>query len=394
MLSDSEAEELLSFLSPDTRPDVKGHTTGYILGLSGHRDGCRFLRSKPDLLVALFALTSDPSIAIVKDCYHIFINLSADETLHQVLVADVNVLPVLLKRLLDPEYLFSDQICTILSNLTRLIKTCKTVFKVLQEEVGLAQVVDIFCTEGYNKKAKLHYLSPLLSNLTQLPEARSYMMDKDRCVIQRLFPFTQYQASVVRRGGVIGTLRNCCFDHAHHEWLLSDAVDVLPFLLLPLAGPEELTEEENEGLPVDLQYLPEDKKREDDPDIRKMLLETLLLLTATRAGRDTLTDKKVYPIMREFHRWEKDVQVTAACEKLVQVLIGDEPEQGMENLMEVDIPEDVEGKLKEADAKEQQELEKIIQEEEEEEEEERRKKKKKKSDAEEADKGQESGLIR
>lgn len=92
-------------------------------------------------------------------------------------------------------------------------------------------------------------------------------------------------------------------------------MDILPFLLLPLAGPEELTEEENEGehhypslksqrtrtslsgsimtqagrteltpllmlsgLPVDLQYLPEDKKREKDPDIRKMLLETLLLV--------------------------------------------------------------------------------------------------------------------
>lgn len=39
------------------------------------------------------------------------------------------------------------------------------------------------------------------------------------------------------------------------------------------------------------------------------------------------------------------------------MLIGDEPEQGMENLMEVAIPEDVEAKLKEADAKEQQELE-------------------------------------
>lgn len=35
-----------------------------------------------------------------------------------------------------------------------------------------------------------------------------------RCVIQRLLPFTQFQASVVRRGGVIGTLRNCCFDHS------------------------------------------------------------------------------------------------------------------------------------------------------------------------------------
>ncbi|XP_018541940.1 protein HGH1 homolog [Lates calcarifer] len=385
MLSDSETAELLSFLTPATRPDVKGQATECILGLSGHRDGCRFLRTKPDLIVALFALTSDPSVAIVKNCYHILINLSADETLHQVLVADVKVLPVLLKNLLDPEYLFSDQICTILSNLTRHEKTCKTVFKVLQEEAGLAQLVEIFCTEGYNKNAKLHYLGPLLSNLTQLPEARNYMMDKDRCVIQRLLPFTQFQASTVRRGGVIGTLRNCCFDYAHHEWLLSEAVDILPFLLLPLAGPEELSDEENEGLPVDLQYLPEDKKREDDPDIRKMLLETLLLLTATKAGRQTLKDKNVYPIMREFHRWEKDVHVTAACEKLVQVLIGDEPEQGMENLMEVEIPEDVEEKLKEADAKEQQELEKEPEKRQEEEKEEEKRR---------TDREQESGLIK
>lgn len=389
MLSDSEAAELLSFLTPNTRPDVKGQATEYILGLSGNRDGCRFLRTKPDLLAALFALTSDPSIAIVKDCYYIFVNLSADETLHQVLVADVKILPVFLKNLEDPEYPFSDQICTILSNLSRHNKTCKTVFKVLQEGIGLAQLVEIFCTEDFNKKAKLHYLGPLLSNLTQLPEARNYIMDKDRCVIQRLLPFTQFQASVVRRGGVIGTLRNCCFDHTHHEWLLSDAVDILPFLLLPLAGPEELTEEENDGLPVDLQYLPEDKKREEDPDIRKMLLETLFLLTATKAGRQTLKDKNIYYILREFHKGEKDVHVSAACEKLVQVLIGDEPEQGMENLMEVEIPEDVEQKLKEADLKEQEELqneeERMRQEEEEE--------KKKNSEAEGTDKKQEDGLI-
>lgn len=35
-----------------------------------------------------------------------------------------------------------------------------------------------------------------------------------------------------------------------HDWLLSDAVDILPFLLLPLAGPEELSEEENNGKSV------------------------------------------------------------------------------------------------------------------------------------------------
>ena len=51
-------------------------------------------------------------------------------------------------------------------------------------------------------------------------------------------------------------------------------------LLLPLAGPtaDELTEEENEELPVDLQYLPSTKQRESDRDIQHILLETILLV--------------------------------------------------------------------------------------------------------------------
>ena len=53
-------------------------------------------------------------------------------------------------------------------------------------------------------------------------------------------------------------------------------MDILPYLLLPLAGPEELSEEEMEGLPEDLQYLGDDKVREDDPDIRKMLIESVM----------------------------------------------------------------------------------------------------------------------
>ncbi|XP_029682755.1 LOW QUALITY PROTEIN: protein HGH1 homolog [Takifugu rubripes] len=352
LLSEKETTELLSFLTHNARPDVKGQATGFLLGLSGNRDGCQVLASKPDLLAALFALTSDRSVAVAKDCYHTFVNLSADKALHQVLVKDVDVLPLLFQRLVDPDFMLSDQISTILSNLAHEEKTCETVFKVLQDGVGLPKLVEIFCNEGYNKQAKLHYLGPLLSNLTQLPEARKELLSQDRCLLQKLLPFTQYEASAVRRGGVVGTLRNCCFDHVRHEQLLSEAVDILPFLLLPLAGPEELTEEENEGLPVDLQYLPEDKKREEDPDIRKMLLETLLLLTATKFGRKTLRDKNVYLIVRELHKWEQDFQVSAACEKLVQVLIGDEPEQGMENLMEVEIPLDVEEKLNKADQEE------------------------------------------
>ena len=66
------------------------------------------------------------------------------------------------------------------------------------------------------------------------------------------------------------------FSPESHEWLLSDAVDILPHLLLPLAGPEEFSEDDMDKLPPDLQYLDENKQRETDPDIRKMLLDSLL----------------------------------------------------------------------------------------------------------------------
>ena len=65
-----------------------------------------------------------------------------------------------------------------------------------------------------------------------------------------------------------GTLRNCCFETEFHSWLLSEDVDILPKLLLPLADGTEYDEEQNEKLPPELQFLPENKVREEDPDIR------------------------------------------------------------------------------------------------------------------------------
>lgn len=92
-------------------------------------------------------------------------------------------------------------------------------------------------------------------------------MDRDRTVIQRLLPFTEY-SDIVFRGGIIGILKNCTFDTENHEWLLSPEVDLLSYLLLPLAGPEEFDDEDNDKLPINLQYLPETKTRETDPDLR------------------------------------------------------------------------------------------------------------------------------
>ncbi|KAM4605866.1 protein HGH1 homolog [Discoglossus pictus] len=348
--------ELISFLSQDTRADVKSRALEYLLGVSGSVDGRQSLAGQPQVLQAVLDLTSDPLPVVAQDSYHIMVNLTSDPSTHPALLTHLpTLIPTLLSRVQDSCCAFADSVCTVLCNLSREEGSCHIVLRALQGQ-GLYQLVDMLCTPKYNSRATLEYVGPLMCNLTQLPEGRDFILDRSRCVVQRLLPYTQSGGSTVRRGGIIGTLRNCCFHHRDHAWLLGDEVDLLPFLLLPLAGGEEFTEEEMETLPPDLQYLTEDKKRESDPDIRKMLIETVQLLCATPEGRRIVKKRGTYLIMRALHSWEKEADVKRACERLIQILIGDEPAPGFENLLEVAIPAEIEEKLKKLDEEEEAEM--------------------------------------
>lgn len=77
-----------------------------------------------------------------------------------------------------------------------------------------------------------------------------------------------------------------------------------------------------------------------------MLLEAITQLCAKRNNREYIREKNTYVILRELHKSEENQQVKAACENLVDILIRTEEEIGVENLKEVEIPEEVEGKFK------------------------------------------------
>lgn len=361
----AEAAELLPFLAPGARADLQAAAARHVLALTGSEAGRSLLAGQAALLRALVQLAAAPAPAPARDAARALVNLAADPGLHEPLLAADPGLPArLLGLALDPQWPWADEAAAALANLSREPAPCAALTEALAsadpEGSGLERIVRALCTPGYNARAPLHYLGPLLSNLSQRPAARAFLLDPDRCVVQRLLPLTQHPDSSVRRGGVVGTLRNCCFEHRHHEWLLGPEVDILPFLLLPLAGPEDFSEEEMDRLPVDLQYLPPDKQREPDADIRKMLVEAIMLLTATAPGRKQVRDQGAYLILRELHSWEPEPDVQAACEKLIQVLIGDEPERGMENLLEVQVPEDVERRLQQLDREEQEQLEREL----------------------------------
>ncbi|XP_076257144.1 protein HGH1 homolog [Rhynchophorus ferrugineus] len=349
---DEALNELLKFVQIGARLDLKAVAVEHVLGLTGTPEGVEAVYNKPQLLVSLISLMNDTTVPISKDVSLCLVNISANEKgADKLLNVNLNescpplqqppedIVKQCLHQIFSDQSKLADQCCMILSNLTRPMHLIEQIIDIIEDSgKSFDELINIFTKNQYNKYAKLHYLGPMLSNLTQSRRVRKYILDKEKCVIQRLLPYTEYKESLIRRGGIIGTLKNCCFETDYHEWLLSEDVDILPRLLLPLAGPEEFDEEDNDKLPLDLQYLPENKEREEDPDIRCMLLEAITQLCSKKNNREYIRDKNTYIILRELHKWEKEKKALLACENLVDILIRTEEEIGQDNLKELTIP--------------------------------------------------------
>ncbi|TVY12489.1 Protein HGH1-like, partial [Lachnellula arida] len=206
---------------------------------------------------------------------------------------------------------------------------------------AIDQLLDLFVrgADGtYNPAANYDYLSYLFADLAKHPSGRAYFLTPaarthDGVVpLCKLTVFTSH-ASDVRRKGVANTLKNAAFETAAHSAFLSeDEINVLPYLLLPLAGNEEYDEAEMLDMLPELQLLPVDKRRDADHGVLRTHVETLTLLATTRGGRERLREVRVYPVIRETHLRVEDEGVREACDRLVQVLMRDEEGEGLEEV--------------------------------------------------------------
>ena len=209
--------------------------------------------------------------------------------------------------------------------------------------LAIDQLLDCFVKGAggsYNKDANYDYLSYLFADLAKHTSGRKYFLeprkeDDDIVPLTKIMVFTEYAPSAIRRRGVANTIKNVCFDVPSHQSLLSTligdededgskGINLLPYLLLPLMGSEEYSFEDSESMPEEVQLLPPDKTREPQADILGTHLESLLLLTTDRHGRQILRDAKVYPIIREVHLHVEDDSVSEGCDRIVQVLMRDE----------------------------------------------------------------------
>ncbi|KAK8850674.1 hypothetical protein IAR55_004594 [Kwoniella newhampshirensis] len=209
--------------------------------------------------------------------------------------------------------------------------------------------------EGKGKrKGECHFLASVFANISMAPATRQLLLvprppfpqpssaepsEDDEPLLSKIVVYTEHP-DTIRRGGAMGCIKNCAMDRGSMGWLLASehdrvrlpsdpsrkvkGVDVLPWVLSPLMGPEEYDEDEMEKLPATLQFLPPTKERERDTVLRMMCIEILLLLSTTFTGREALRNRGAYYVVRELHKVEKDQQIINSIERLVGLLQRDE----------------------------------------------------------------------
>lgn len=182
---EAEAAKLLPFLASGARADLQAAAAKHVLALTGSGPGRALLAGQAALLRALVDLAVAPAPAPASDAARALVNLAADPGLHDPLLAAEPGLPArLLGRALDPQWPCAEEAAAALANLSREPAPCAALMAALVAaapgEPGLEQLVLALCTPGYNVRAPLHYLGPVLSNLSQRPGARAFLLDPDR----------------------------------------------------------------------------------------------------------------------------------------------------------------------------------------------------------------------
>lgn len=169
-----------------------------------------------------------------------------------------------------PKSIFSDLCCMLLNNMSKNQSIAKKLVptlivnaqqpqennpqsnfdqenKVKAVEPGhLDRLLKVFvCGESkqFNKNAEFHFLAGVFANVSATQAGAAYFMGKStadsKMRLQSIVPYTEHP-NVIRRGGVLSTLKNVCFYHEAHEMLLgASELNFLVYILLPLCGPDE-----------------------------------------------------------------------------------------------------------------------------------------------------------
>ncbi|CAH0479367.1 unnamed protein product [Peronospora belbahrii] len=338
-------EELVSFLS-HPRPELRKSASSLLINMTASDQGIfQLLQLKKfDVVQALCRIVSDMR-PIAEDAIKALINLTAANPTSCERALKFDILNRVMAQVEDDEWHLTDYSMMLLANVTTTVEGAKSLLgyddKSTDDAIALREKkirtltnsflegkpepdgVDSFTGEP-KWDDEYQYVANILANISQLEQGRDFLLKirQNTSLAGALLPQLK-SPNVVRRRGIVAALKNLCFDSDNHFYLY-DQLDIPVHMMLLLAGPEELDEDDKMGMNPVVYSQGNKKKREHDRLVRLAAVDCLLLLCTTRNGRKDLRRKKAYPIIRNAHLEESDEEIGDQIYKLVDFLIRDE----------------------------------------------------------------------
>lgn len=185
------------------------------------------------------------------------------------------------------------------------------------------KLVRSFCTSlDENKGDPFGHVGSVLVNISKKEAGRKLLLDPNRGLLKQII--RQFDSTnPLRKQGVSGTIRNCCFEADKQlQNLLLISEFLWPALLLPVAGNKIYNEQDTSKMPLELgSALSIEREAVDDPEIRVQALEAIYLLTVQDAGRRAFWSVNGPRILQVGYEEEENPKVMAAYEQVGSLLI-------------------------------------------------------------------------
>ncbi|KAK7362282.1 hypothetical protein VNO77_04392 [Canavalia gladiata] len=320
----TEMEELVSFLSSPS-PQITKAAVDIVRGLTGSVEGLQSLANYSNtLLPSLSRLLAAPK-EVSEAVAEALVNLSQDSRLAEVMVR-IGLVKTTMDVLYRPECSIARLLVMLLVNLTQLDAGAASLLQTEDEKVrGLyvMKLVRSFCrTTHENNDDAFEHVGSILVNISKQREGRELLLDPKRGLLKQII--RQFDSnSMLRKKGVSGTIRNCCFEAENQlQNLLLVSEFLWPALLLPVASNKIYSEQDRSKMPLELgTALSIEREPVNDPEIRIQVLEAIYLISLQEPGRRAFWSVNGPRIVQIGYEDEEDPKVMEAYEQLGSLLV-------------------------------------------------------------------------
>ncbi|BBN16642.1 hypothetical protein MPTK1_7g08110 [Marchantia polymorpha subsp. ruderalis] len=321
----ADLDDLVGFLASPS-PQLKKAAVDIVQGLTGTEDGLRVLSSKcSQLLPPLLNLLADTQ-EIAQPAAEALVNLSQDNKSVDTFL-NAGAVEKVMELIGKSGCGINRLLVMLLVNLTQVESGAKRLLQEGDEKLAglnvsrLVRFFTRFSSDKENEDAFEH-VAPILVNITRLQSGRKLILDQSRGLFKQILPQIDSR-SLIRRQGVAGTVRNCCFE-AEEELpsLLLASSFLWPALLLPLAGKRAYSEEDTDKMPLELATpLSFERDGEDDPQVRIEAADALYLIALQEGGRRAFWNVNGTRIIQVGYEYEEDPKVMEAYERLGALIV-------------------------------------------------------------------------